>query len=108
MRARMKERAPESGGRKHCLADHMSCMHTRAMDIPCDRALHSTLRRKWPAEFDYSLNAPKGHLPLTNCLRGTQLFKAILEHPAFERPAEDDSSSPQPDWLNQTETKFSL
>ncbi|CAL8462774.1 g2307 [Coccomyxa elongata] len=65
--------------------------------------------RKWPGEFDYTLNAPKGHLPLTNCLRGTQLFKAILEHPAFERPAENESSaSPQPDWLNQTETKLSF
>lgn len=41
--------------------------------------------RKWPAEFDYSLEAPKGHLPLTNALRGTQLFQAILEHPAFEK-----------------------
>ena len=65
--------------------------------------------RKWPGEFDYTLNAPKGHLPLTNCLRGTQLFKAILVHPAFERPAENESSaSSQPDWLNQTETKLSL
>jgi len=41
--------------------------------------------RKWPAEFKYSPDAPKGHLPLTNALRGTQLFQAILEHPAFEK-----------------------
>lgn len=41
--------------------------------------------RKWPAEFDYSLDAPKGHLPLTNALRGTQLFQAILEHPAYDK-----------------------
>ena len=41
--------------------------------------------RKWPAEFDYSLNAKKGHLPLTNALRGTQLFSALLDHPAFEK-----------------------
>lgn len=40
--------------------------------------------RKWPAEFMYNLDAAKGHLPLTNALRGTQLFTAILEHPAFE------------------------
>ncbi|KAG2490007.1 hypothetical protein HYH03_011473 [Edaphochlamys debaryana] len=40
--------------------------------------------RKWPMEFTYSLDAVKGHLPLTNALRGTQLFQAILEHPAFE------------------------
>ena len=43
--------------------------------------------RKWPMEFNYSLDAPKGHLPLTNALRGTQLFLAILEHPAFEPKA---------------------
>lgn len=38
--------------------------------------------RKWPAEFIYNAeDAPKGHLPLTNALRGTQLLEAILEHP---------------------------
>ena len=40
--------------------------------------------RKWPLEFDWKKDAKKGHLPLTNCLRGTQLFQAVLEHPAFE------------------------
>ena len=39
--------------------------------------------RKFPNEFLWSADAPKGHLPLTNCLRGTQLFSALLEHPAF-------------------------
>mgnify|MGYP007096449857 CR=1 FL=1 len=39
--------------------------------------------RKWPGEFKYEAGAAKGHLPLTNALRGTQLFEAILEHPAF-------------------------
>ena len=43
--------------------------------------------RKWPAEFVYAASAPKGHLPLTNALRGTQLFQAILEHPAFDSAA---------------------
>jgi len=43
--------------------------------------------RKWPMEFNYSLDAPRGHLPLTNALRGTQLFQAILEHPAWNKPA---------------------
>jgi hypothetical protein len=43
--------------------------------------------RKWPMEFVYSMDAPRGHLPLTNALRGTQLFQAILEHPAFEAKA---------------------
>jgi len=40
---------------------------------------------KWPKEFVYSRDAPKGHLPLTNALRGTQLFESIMTHPAFER-----------------------
>lgn len=40
--------------------------------------------RKWPGEFQYSTDAVAGHLPLTNALRGTQLFEAILEHPAWE------------------------
>lgn len=43
--------------------------------------------RAWPAEFMYTSDATKGHLPLTNCLRGTQLFEAILSHPAFETKA---------------------
>ena len=65
--------------------------------------------RKWPAEFTYTTDAPKGHLPLTNCLRGTQLFKAILEHPAFERAAEGDQlGGDKPDWLNETATKFNI
>ena len=64
--------------------------------------------RKWPQEFNYTMDAPKGHLPLTNCLRGTQLFKAILEHPAFERPAQGEENSTKPDWLKETETKMSF
>ncbi|KAG1655780.1 hypothetical protein FOA52_013081 [Chlamydomonas sp. UWO 241] len=47
----------------------------------------SVVYRKWPGEFTYTLEAPKGHLPLTNALRGTQLFMALLEHPAFEKSA---------------------
>jgi hypothetical protein len=39
--------------------------------------------RKFPTEFLWQADAPKGHLPLTNCLRGTQLLAAVLEHPAF-------------------------
>ena len=42
--------------------------------------------KKWPGEFTWEADAPKGHLPLTNCLRGTQLFQAVLEHPAFGGP----------------------
>jgi hypothetical protein len=47
---------------------------------------------KWPAEFIYSFEAAKGHMPLTNALRGTQLFQAIMEHPAFVKGAAASSS----------------
>lgn len=42
--------------------------------------------RKWPTEFLYKADAEKGHLPLTNALRGTQLFQAVMEHEAFGGP----------------------
>ena len=43
--------------------------------------------RKWPGEFRYTVDGtPTGHLPLTNALRGTQLFEALLEHPAWDAP----------------------
>jgi len=36
-------------------------------------------------EFIYDLEkAPKGHLPLTSTLRGQQLLKGLLEHPAWD------------------------
>eukprot|EP01025_Chloroclados_australasicus_P028916 TRINITY_DN286_c0_g4_i1.p1 TRINITY_DN286_c0_g4~~TRINITY_DN286_c0_g4_i1.p1 ORF type:complete len:235 (-),score=12.83 TRINITY_DN286_c0_g4_i1:104-808(-) len=50
--------------------------------------------RAWPAEFIYDLEATKGHLPLTNALRGTQLFECIMTHPAFE-------SKEKPAWSDQ-------
>ena len=35
-------------------------------------------------EFIYDLErAPKGHLPLTSALRGTQLIKQLMEHPVW-------------------------
>jgi hypothetical protein len=61
--------------------------------------------RKWPTEFKYEANAPKGHLPLTNALRGTRLFEAIMEHPAFventvaANQKDGSSGGSKPDWL---------
>lgn len=36
--------------------------------------------RNWPDEFIYNVEAPVGHLPLTNCIRGAQVLggKAAL------------------------------
>ena len=40
---------------------------------------------KWfgKSEFIYDLKAPKGHLPLTSALRGTQLMKELMKHPVW-------------------------
>jgi hypothetical protein len=38
---------------------------------------------RYPQQFTWSLNAPKGHLPLSNQLRGVQVIKAILSHQAW-------------------------
>ncbi|KAG5226426.1 Tetrapyrrole-binding family protein [Salix suchowensis] len=48
--------------------------------------------RAFPNEFIWELSddTPEGHLPLTNALRGTQLLKNILNHPAFEVDVEDE------------------
>jgi len=42
--------------------------------------------RKFPNEFLWQADAAPGHMPLTNALRGTQLFEALMEHPAFAPP----------------------
>lgn len=38
---------------------------------------------RYPQEFIWNLSAPKGHLPLSNQLRGVQPFFALLSHPAW-------------------------
>lgn len=55
--------------------------------------------RKWPQEFFYKEDAPKGHLPLTNALRGTRLFEAIMEHPAIAEQLSSSKGAAKPDWL---------
>lgn len=47
--------------------------------------------KKFPLDFTWDLSAPTGHLPLTNALRGTQLFEKLLTHPAFARFDEEES-----------------
>jgi hypothetical protein len=38
---------------------------------------------RYPQEFTWNLTAPKGHLPLSNQLRGVQVLNALLSHPAW-------------------------
>ena len=42
-------------------------------------------------EFMYTIDAPKGHLPLTNALRGTQLIQVSMR--AVRLPAHQASRS---------------
>ena len=51
--------------------------------------------RKWPEEFIWKGDTAKGHMPLTNALRGTQLLEALLEHPAFAPPAKPKTGAEQ-------------
>ncbi|MCG9891136.1 MAG: GUN4 domain-containing protein [Thermosynechococcaceae cyanobacterium MS004] len=38
---------------------------------------------RYPGEFIWDLSAPRGHLPLSNQLRGVQTINALLSHPAW-------------------------
>ena len=54
------------------------------------------LRWYGQSEFIYTLKAPKGHLPLTSALRGTQLIKKLMEHPVWS----------EYDWKNYKNLKW--
>lgn len=38
---------------------------------------------RYPQEFTWSLTAPKGHLPLSNQLRGVRVIASLMAHPAW-------------------------
>lgn len=38
---------------------------------------------RYPASFTWSLDAPEGHMPLINQLRGVRLMDALLSHPGL-------------------------
>jgi hypothetical protein len=40
---------------------------------------------RYPGSFTWSLQAPEGHLPLVNQLRGVRLMDALLQHPALQQ-----------------------
>lgn len=39
---------------------------------------------RYPGEFDWTMAAPVGHLPLSNQLRGVRSFASLLAHPAWQ------------------------
>ena len=38
---------------------------------------------RYPGGFTWDLSAPRGHLPLTNQLRGVRMMEALMNHPAW-------------------------
>ncbi|CAK9011035.1 Tetrapyrrole-binding protein [Durusdinium trenchii] len=55
------------------------------------------LLRFWPRrDFEYSLEAPEGHLPLTNLIRGRDLLVSLLQHPAFSSNGARQGVAPPP------------
>jgi hypothetical protein len=38
---------------------------------------------RYPTEFIWDINAPKGHLPLSNQIRGNKTISAIFAHPLW-------------------------
>ncbi|NER83283.1 MAG: GUN4 domain-containing protein [Leptolyngbya sp. SIO1D8] len=44
----------------------------------------NNLWTRYPGEFVWNLEAPVGHLPLTNQLRGVRVMDALMNHPAWE------------------------
>jgi len=39
---------------------------------------------RYPDGFTWTIDAPQGHLPLSNQLRGVRVIEALLEHPAWK------------------------
>ena len=44
---------------------------------------------RYPTAFSWSLNAPDGHMPLVNQLRGVRLMDSILRHPSIAKRHEN-------------------
>lgn len=43
---------------------------------------------RYPGAFTWDLTAPRGHLPLSNQLRGVRAISSLLSHPAWEKMGE--------------------
>jgi GUN4-like/ARM-like repeat domain, GUN4-N terminal len=40
---------------------------------------------RYPGSFTWNLTAPRGHLPLSNQLRGVRVISSLLSHPAWDK-----------------------
>lgn len=40
---------------------------------------------RYPGSFQWSIDAPEGHMPLVNQLRGVRLMDALLQHPVLQQ-----------------------
>jgi hypothetical protein len=40
---------------------------------------------RYPGSFQWAIDAPEGHMPLVNQLRGVRLMDALVQHPALQR-----------------------
>ncbi len=50
---------------------------------------------RYPGSFTWSLEAPEGHMPLVNQLRGVRLMDALLQHPAVLQRTEAGQGTPK-------------
>ncbi|PSB38643.1 GUN4 domain-containing protein [Aphanothece minutissima] len=44
---------------------------------------------RYPGSFQWTIDAPEGHMPLINQLRGVRLMDALLQHPAIQARLEE-------------------
>nr|YP_009391767.1 hypothetical protein [Acrosorium ciliolatum]ARW59911.1 hypothetical protein [Acrosorium ciliolatum] len=44
--------------------------------------------RRYPQDFIWTINAPQGHLPLINQLRGTQVLYSLFKHVVWQKKTE--------------------
>lgn len=44
---------------------------------------------RYPGSFQWTIEAPEGHMPLVNQLRGVRLMDALLSHPALQQRIND-------------------
>lgn len=48
---------------------------------------------RYPQEFIWDLSAPRGHLPLSNQLRGVRVMQMLMTHPAWMEPTHNGSGA---------------